>query len=165
MPIKDQLPNPAATIARRSQLWIHEAVMGWQSIRVPVQSLVVCWAALFIVAACCWLAPEVGLILARVRSSLWLMMGANPAELLVVALPDGRVMLMPVGSVGSNSLVAAAVETGVQLALLSLLAAWPPSIAAASWWVRRWRKRDLAMIAALRDRHIVAGASDMDGEL
>ncbi|VWX51092.1 hypothetical protein NOVOSPHI9U_370085 [Novosphingobium sp. 9U] len=141
----EPLTSLTAGIARRLQLGTHELLIAWQSSKVPVLALAFCWAVLFALAAGCWLVPELGLLLARVRSSLWLMTGIAPFELLDVELRDGRVILMPVGSVRYDSLVGAAVAKAAHLALLSLMAAWPLSVVLASRWFRRGRDMDRAV--------------------
>lgn len=132
----------SGSFTRGSQLVTHEVLMTWQGVKLPLQVVAICWIVLFSSIAYFWLLPqELTLILMRIWSGIWLMMDFDPAKLINLKLPNGRLILIPMGSVKYNSFVEIAVDKGLRLTLASLIGAAFLTVPLTVWFVEFSRKR------------------------
>lgn len=150
---RGRTPRNSGNFTRGSQLLTHELTMWWQGVKLPLIAVVICWSILLSILANFVLQQnEIGLILMRIWSGLWVMMDFNPGKIINLTLPTGMVVAMPMASVPYNSAVQVAVDQGVRIFLASVIGAVFIIVPLTIWFVEISRKRGSEILIERHER-------------
>jgi type IV conjugative transfer system coupling protein TraD len=141
----------AGNFTRGSQLVTHEFWMWFAGIKIPLMIWTVVFSiALIVTMTLAMRTSETQLVMMRLWADIWSLMLFDPAKIIHLTLPNGRIRALPMGDVPYEPHVAAAWAKTVRCllgsAFMAVFIAAPLSV----WFIGYSRKRGKAI---LKERH------------